>query len=370
MAFQLKNFTSIVASMVNHARGATQHLTDFNVGSSSRTLLEASAIEIEELYQQMFHGLRDAIPVAVYSAFSFELLPAVLSSGDVTFTASPAPATPIVIAAGSIVKIANQEISFQTQYEIILTNASPTDSVRVVALVSGVSGNASANTITEISPSIATVAVTNQQPFTTGREIETEDERKARFADYIRNISRGLKGSIEYGARTAVVTDINGDVIEYVRYSKMYEPYLTDNSQPLGYVNCYIYNGVGSTTNSLVVSTQNIINGYVDNGEYISGWKGAGIVCTVIAVAEQAVNVTGVITAAEGFDAAELAPLVGNKIKLYIQAIEIGETCFIAEIYKSAMSIGGVKNFILSVPSVDTTANINEKLTPGVVTIT
>ena len=370
MAFQLKNFTSIVASMVNHARGSTKKLTDFNVGSGIRSLFEAAAIEIEEQYQQMFHGLRDGIPVAVYSAFNHDLLEAAKSSGDVTFTASPAPSSPIVIPAGSIVKIANQEISFDTQYEVILTNGDPSVTVRVVALVSGVNGNAAANTITVNSPDIATVTVTNQQPFDTGREIETEDDRKIRFADYIKSISRGPKGSVEYGARTTVDTDANGDIIEYVRYSKVVEPYLTDTDQPLGYINCYIYNGVGSTTANLVTNAQNNIDGYVDSGEYIFGWKGAGIVCAVSAVVEQAVAVTGVVTPEDGFSVSDLTPLVENAIKLYIQKIQIGESCFVAEIYKKAMSIDGVKNFVPSVPAADVPAAENVKLTPGTVTIT
>ena len=370
MAFQLKNFTSIVASMVNHARGATKKLTDFTVGSASRTLFEAVAIEQEEMYQQMFHGLRDAIPVSVYSAFDHDLLPAASASGDVTFTASPAPSNPIVIAAGSIVKVANKDITYTTQYEVILTNVSPAGSVRVVAVSVGADGNASANTITINSPDIATVAVTNQQPFITGRDIETEDERKARFAGYIKSISRGLKGSIEYGAKTAVDRDANGDIIEYVRFSLMVEPYQSDSAQPLGYIKCYIYNGVGSTTASLIAETQKVIDGYIDEGVYVEGWSAAGIVCTVSAVTEQPVAVTGVVTAAEGFTVTDLIPLVNNVIKVYIQKIEIGESCLVAEIYNKAMSIAGVKNFIPSAPNADVPAAENVKLIPGTVTIT
>ncbi len=56
--FQVKDFRSIVASMVNHVRATTTKITDFRVGGVARTLLEAPAIEIDELYQQMFNGLR------------------------------------------------------------------------------------------------------------------------------------------------------------------------------------------------------------------------------------------------------------------------------------------------------------------------
>ncbi len=54
MAFQIKDFTSIVASMVNHMRGTQKKVTDFQKGSVARTLVEAAAVENEELYLQMF----------------------------------------------------------------------------------------------------------------------------------------------------------------------------------------------------------------------------------------------------------------------------------------------------------------------------
>ena len=66
MSFQIKDFLSIVASMVNYMRGATSKITDYNVGSVARTMVEAPAIEIDQLYQQMLFGLRDAIPTATY----------------------------------------------------------------------------------------------------------------------------------------------------------------------------------------------------------------------------------------------------------------------------------------------------------------
>ena len=78
---QLKNFVSITASLINYIKAAQTTLTDFNVGAVVRTMLEACAREIEELYQQMFLGLKDAIPVAVYNAFGFSALTAQPATG-------------------------------------------------------------------------------------------------------------------------------------------------------------------------------------------------------------------------------------------------------------------------------------------------
>ena len=82
--FQIKDFVSISAGSINHARAVTDKVTDWAPGSVARTLIEAPAVEIEELYLQMFLGLRDAIPVATFKSFGFEKLPAARAQGWVT----------------------------------------------------------------------------------------------------------------------------------------------------------------------------------------------------------------------------------------------------------------------------------------------
>src|SRR5574343_1881893 len=90
--------------MVNLVRGTCEQLTDFNPGSVTRALLEASAIEHEYLYLQMYHGIVEAIPVAIYGAFDFGQQAAVAAYGYVTFSrTTPAPSD-ITIPAGSQVK--------------------------------------------------------------------------------------------------------------------------------------------------------------------------------------------------------------------------------------------------------------------------
>ena len=49
MPFQIKDFASITAGMLNHARSVTSKITDFQPGSVARTIMEAPAVEVEEL---------------------------------------------------------------------------------------------------------------------------------------------------------------------------------------------------------------------------------------------------------------------------------------------------------------------------------
>jgi len=83
MAFQIKSFAAIAASMINYARATQDEITDFSVGSVARTIMEAPAIEIEELYQRMLAGILEAIPVSVYRAFGFDPLEAAPARGYV-----------------------------------------------------------------------------------------------------------------------------------------------------------------------------------------------------------------------------------------------------------------------------------------------
>ena len=69
--FTIRNFDAIALAEINHARATQDTITDFNIGSLVRTLLESPAVELDEFYQLMLSGILDAIPVAVYKAFDF-----------------------------------------------------------------------------------------------------------------------------------------------------------------------------------------------------------------------------------------------------------------------------------------------------------
>lgn len=370
MAFQVKDFLSIVASMVNHMRGGTSMLTDFNVGSVNRSMIEASAVEIDELYQQMLSGLTEAIPVSTYQSFNFDKLVASSAYVGVTFTVSPVSASAIVIDAGSKVKVPYSAISYLTDSEVIIPAGVATATVRVTADTPGIIGNTLANTITEIVAPISDVTVTNLLAAISGRDEESNDEQRVRFADYIRSLSRGPIGAIEYGAKTATIKNTVGDITERVTKASVVEPYMTDNAQPLGYDDCYIYNGVGSTSVELQIETQKVINGYYDaDGNPVMGWKAAGVVCTVRLVAEQAEDVTGVLTVMPGYDVTAIAPIVQEQVTTYIQDLDIEAALILNEFVSIAMDVEGVSNVAFTVPAADVAPAENVKIIPGIISI-
>lgn len=371
MAFQIKDFSSIAASMINLSRSIQNKITDFNVGSKMRTLLEASAAELDELYQQMLIGLREAIPVAVYSSFNFELLPAVPASGLVTVTIASSD-TPIVITAGTIFAPSSGGTTYASIGNITIQPTITVASVPVAATASGVSSNLPASTTFTLNPPpTGFVSATNAAPFINGADDEKEDERKIRFNAYIQTLSKGTVPAIKYGLKTTFLTDAQGNQIERVVYANVVEPWVTDILQPISLVNGYIHNGIGSTSSPLVDRATQIIYGYYDeNNKPISGYKAAGVKVVIAAATETAVNVTGTIVAQTGFDVVVLIAQAAQDVRLYLQKLDIGQKSVKSELIALIMNIPGVYNVTLSAPASDTTAAANIKLMPGTIALT
>jgi len=366
MAFQIKNFISIVAGMINHVRGTSSKLTDFNVGSINRTLVESPAVEIEELYLQMVNGLVESIPVAIYQAFNFTKLPAAASVGTIKFTANPAPVADISIPAGTTVLVPLTSKTYETVEAAVIPAGQTEVSVQIQSTVTGVDGNALAGTITQLQYAIAGITgVTNDVALTSGRDEETDLERKTRFQAYISNLARATLGAIEYSAKTAYITDGSGTVIEYVDRVGLVE-------LVPGRVACYIYNGSGGTSDALVDRAQEIIDGYTDpdSGAKIPGYRAGGVMVEVIKMTETPIALTAVITLDAGYSLnAAMVTAITTAFSDYLAEVPQGDTFYLAELTARIQNVEGVKNAAISAPDDDIVVAANTALTQGAVTL-
>lgn len=372
MAFQLKDFPSVAASMINHARATQSKLTDFNVGSVARTILEAPAIEIEELYQQMWNGLMEAIPVAVYNAFGFERIPASPAFGVVRVIVTPS-ATPSTVPAGSIFEAAGDlPRSFVSLADTnIAANASFVD-VQVRAQHPGAAGNVLAGTVFTVQPAISTMlSAAALQVFLGGSDEETEAQQKSRFAAFIRTISRSTTAALDYGVRSAVVRSAEGAIMERVQFQSIVEPWITDLSQPPALVNVYVHNGVDGASAALLEEVRRVLFGYRDaTGRIVPGWKAAGVRVDVYAATSVAVPVTGAVVVDAGYNSTTVIVQVSSAITDYISALDIGGDVLRAEIVAAAMGIPGVINYLPAAPAADVAIAATSKAIPGAMTIT
>ena len=380
MAFQIKNFASIVASMINRMSATQNKVTDFNVGAVGRTLIEAPAIEIDQLYQQMFNGLKEAIPVSIFTSFNFAPLSAEPASGIVTVTVTASPNI-ILIAAGTQFSSTNISSTYASTEDVTIPAGNTVASVNVAATTTGVATNCVADVSFTMTPSPSGfVSAINPTAFSNGADAETPAEQLIRFNAFIAALPRGTVAALKYGMSLANIQDSNGNIIEKVAFSSVVEPYLTDSTQPTGLVYCYIHNGVGNTSSALLTRTIQILFGYYDsNGNAIPGWQAAGVnVITQIAT-EVDVNVSGVITPQAGYvveDQTINGVLVGlgsqakAAVYAYLQNLHIGESALVAEIYALVMGITGVYNYLPTLPSADTSSTSNQKIMPGTITFT
>jgi uncharacterized phage protein gp47/JayE len=369
--FQVKDFASISASLINLMQSTTQKVTDFNIGAVVRTMLEAIAAEMDELYQQMLNGLLQAIPVAVYNSFSFPALTAQPASGLVTVAITSQSASTL-ISAGSVFTSNTTSNTYTTAADYTMAAGQTSASLQIVATEAGSASNLGADTQFTISPApTGFVSATNPNAFINGTDNETPAEQLVRFNGFISTLQRGTADAIQYGAGTANLTDANGNIIEQVASALVVEPYLTNSALPVSSFNCYIFNGVGSTSAALVSQAQNVVNGYTNAaGVRIPGWKGAGTTCTVLACTEQPMNLMGAINVASGYSQATLNAQAEAVISAYLLALPVGATAIFALLESLVMAIPGVTNFIVNSPRLDVpAANVFNKIMPGTIQV-
>jgi uncharacterized phage protein gp47/JayE len=368
--FQIKDFTSIAASLINVVRATSNKVTDFNRGSVIRTMLEATAAELEELYLQMYLGIKEAIPVSVFTTFGFGRQAAEAASGTIRFSTGGSLASSVIpISLGTIVRVPGTSLTYATTVDTAIAIGNSYVDVLAAAQSSGLAGNVGADLITELVTAVAGIAsVTNPSPLINGRDDETDDERRVRFQGFVASLARGTKASITYGAKTVTLTDGLGTITEYVAHANVIEPWVTDSAQPISLVRVYIHNGASATSGALVARCQQVIDGYYDGGTAVPGWKAAGVQCIVSAASDQAVNVTGTVTIAGGYSSVDVLAACTGAIKDYLQGMDVGEDVRLSELIAIIRrDVEGAFNVTLTAPSGDVSVANNAKAISGTV---
>ncbi len=356
MAFQIKSRLSILASMINRARMVCS-LTDYNVGGVMRTFLDAVAQEIDRLYQDLVLALKDAIQTSTYTTFDFPALAAVAASGTLTVTIS-VQSSDTVIPAGSVFTPAGGTLTYASVAAVTIPAALTTGIVQVACTTTGTAGNVAAGTTFSMgAPVTGFVSAVNGNLFSNGAPAETAQARQARFARFILGLARSTTAGVTTGLSIVQLTDSNGNVTEAAKFQYVYEPYLSDPTQPTAKIYGYIHNGVGSTSTALVAQAQSIIDGYYEaDGTTVPGYVAAGVTFIAEAAPEQIVAVAGSITAGTGYTVADLDALVQAAHQAYILALPLGATVEVAKLDALAMGVDGVLNFVRTAPAADVAA--------------
>ena len=362
MAFQIKDFASITASIINHARATTKKITDWVPGSVARTLVEAPAVEIEELYHQMFIGLREAIPVATFKSFGFDRLPKAYATGIVSVSVETALTDALTIPAGTAFTTTDGR-SYSSTTEVIWDAGASAITIPVIAAAAGASYNVAAGSITD-SPFFSSEYTISNQAISTGRDDETDAEREARFADFIGSLSRGTIEACKYAVRSAVVSDSAGMTTEYVTRVGLYET--------PGFVRVYMYSSAGVPSVQLVTNAQRLLDGYTIDAtdEIVPGFRCGGVRADAIAMSEREVPIALQVDMLSGY---ALTEAVKQELKdayaTVLLNVKPGETLYVGTIKDALLDVLGVSKIVIDITS-NITCGVFETLVPGDMAIT
>lgn len=364
MSFIIKSQPEITADLIDYLRGATDLITDFNVGSVVRTMLESVAFETDDLYQAMYYNILSAIPQAIYLSFDFNLLPAVYATGTVTFTLDSVQSIDVTIPGGTQVRVPSSSVTYATTADLTIVAGQTQGSVVVKASVAGTIGNTLAGSVTEIIDTLTGVTVSNAAAFTNGRDVESEADRKQRFVEYINSLARGTEDAILYAVKQATVLDSEGGILEYVVSANI------TNLIP-GLAKVYISSGSGVTSDQLVTNAQAIVDGYIDSvGNKISGYRAAGIEVRVYKVTTTVVNFNITVSLSAGYTLdSNMIALINQAIDKALLLVIPGTTFYISTIINSILDITGVIGVRINTPATDIVVGSNETLIRGTTTI-
>ena len=215
MSLNIKKFQDIFESLVTWITADNSKLSDFNVGSALRTLVESFSLQVEEFYFNMKQNIEYAIETAIYKSFGFEAIQQEYASGYVRVEFLRALESSIILPAGMVVSTSftNSKVVYYTTTDDVTVEAGATEAlIQVSCTEAGTVGNCEIGEIdTLVSGNSLVKLVENITRFTSGVDAESKADMKARFQEYLKSISRATRESIEYGVKT-----VNGVAGVYV----------------------------------------------------------------------------------------------------------------------------------------------------------
>jgi uncharacterized phage protein gp47/JayE len=363
--FRTKTFVDIVTSMLGQMRSTQTEVTDFNVGSVTRTMLESPAAEIDQLYQEMAQGLVEGIPTAIYRSFDFDLLDARNANGVIRIFCRSDHDAPVVIPVGMLASTTNG-IRYQTAEGGVIPVGQGSIDILASAVEPGPQGNVPANTIVRmISSGVGITGITNPQAFSNGRGKETPAERKLRFVEYVRTLARGTPAALVYAAKQATILDPRSGVpVERVVRATVIET--------TGHVDLYVYNGSGGTSPALVQRVQELVDGYDDvgTGLPVAGYRPAGMRVDAQPMTEitVAVTVEAEVTVTQRTEA--LRSSIVAAISDAIRTVPSEGRLRPLDIVNATISFDQVAGCQIEAPLLTVLCPAGGVLVPGVITVT
>lgn len=344
----LKSTNELLKSLVTWVSTGTTKLTDFSVGSATRTLLEAVSLQLEEFYFNLHQAIEFAIENSIYIAFGFDKNPASKSTGYVTLTFKNAIPQSITIKAGTMFSTSLSStpiMYYRSTEDIVIVAETQKALIPVECTVTGVVGNLPANSITNMVATNSYVSsVTNETAFSNGSDEESNVARKARFKEYIRSLQRGTSEAIAYGTKT--VAGVAGAWV--------------DDSY-IGFVRVYAHDSNGELSDYLKNEILKVLEDY----------RAGGIEVEVLPVVKREVNVNLNVILKESTDLDGTIYGIESLVRDYLNNFQVSENLYLSNLLFVITS--SYKDVIINIEILDgydTDLQNNELVKAGDITIT
>lgn len=348
MSLKIKSIKEILSTLIVNITTRTKKITDFNPGSATRTLLESIALQLEELYFDIRQNVEYAIENAIYNAFRFERITETKASGYVTVNFVEALPSSLIIPMGTVFSTSlqyNKVIQFKSTEDVVADKGVLSITVPVECTEGGIIGNVGVGDIRVIvTGSNMIESVTNQAAFVNGVDEETSIERKHRFGEYIKSLSKATKDSIAYGTK-----EVDGITGVWV-----------DDSY-IGFVRVYTHDENGNLPEEL---RQAVL-------QNLEKYRAAGVEVEVLPIVRKEVNISMFFVLKDGIVLEDYLPNIKQLIVDYLNNFEVATNLYMTNLIGAVTE--NYKDIIVTfeiLEGEDTNLQNNELVVSGVVDVT
>jgi hypothetical protein len=343
--------TQIAADAIATVSAETSLVTNFNVGSVVRSLIDAFASESSLMEQEIEEQVAAGILNAPYQLLNLSPSGAVGSVYLLTFSLSSSATSNVTLASGTSVTIPNSTLQWEIGQSITL-EPGQSSSISATCTTTGTITNVPANSITQLVVPVSGITVTNAsaQPVIQGRDAQTQSELQAELSQTINQLHRGDYLAVEAGALTSQLVDASGKPTEQVVNAVEVDFVPTTAWQVNGFV--YVYNGVGAMSSELLQQTQNIVNGYTDtNGVKHTGYKAAGVILQVVDAPQSVVDLSLAVLPKYGYSLATVQTNVQDAVNRYFASLDIGQAFSLTQLAYAVLTAPGVADVQITEPT-------------------
>ena len=378
MAIAGQSFTSLVTAMVQAAKAAATVALDFTVGSINLALVQSvaaiglwlQALILLVLAQSRASTSQGADLDSWMADFGFARLPAVASTGQITF-ARFQPTAAAVVPVGAIVATSVGGAQFAVipdttnaaysaaaggagipGYAIAANVASIT--VAGAAVAPGSAGNVLAGTISLLLQPISGIdTATNATGFAGGADPETDPAFRTRFQAFIAALFKGTVPAYAY-ALNSLQAGLTFQILENVN------PALVPQ---YGYVTICLDDGSGCPPTALRQAAQAAVEAVRCAGVTV------GVIPPQIVSANVAMTLTSLIAANHAAD----VTAASNALTAYVNAIPVGSPLSFSRLaqiaYDASSNISNVTGVTLNSGTADLSVTTVQVIKPGTLAV-